>query len=192
MLFKKEFKADRPYSGFWGKLHLTRKQRKSILKWSLYGALLLVLSLLQDVVLCRMRLFGATTELVPVGIFVICLLEGAESGSVFSLIASMIYVFSGSSAGYFSIVFITFLAVGVTVFRQAYLQKGFSAALLCTLVAVFVLQLLQFAMGLFLELTIPSRFNGFMTTALLSIAAVPVLYPIALAIGRIGGQTWKE
>ena len=192
MLFKKEFKSDRPYSGFWGKLHLTPKQRKSILKWSLYGALLLALSLLQDVVLCRVRLFGATTELVPVGIFLICILEGAESGSIFALVSSMLYVFSGGASGIYCMVFITVLAIGVTIFRQAYLQKGIGAAILCAVAAMLGYELLQFAMGLFLELTILSRFPGFLITTGLSSVAIPVLYPLVLAIEKIGGETWKE
>ena len=192
MRLKKEFKFDRPHSGFWGKLYLTPKQRKSVLKWTLYGVLLLVLSLLQDVVLCRFRLLEATTELVPVGIFLICILEGAESGSIFALAASLVYLFSGTAAGVYTMLFITLLAVGVTIFRQAFLQKGIAAAILCAGVATLVLQLLQFGMGLFLGLTIPQRFIGFLLTALMSILAIPVLYPVALFIEKIGGETWKE
>lgn len=192
MLFKKEFKSDKPYSGFWGKLYLTPKQRLGILKWSLYGVLLLALSLLQDVVLCRFRIFDATTDLVPVGILLICLLEGAESGCIFALVASALYLFSGTAGGVYSMVLLTFLAVGVTIFRQAYLQKGFGAALICTGGAMLIYELLQFAIGLFLGLTIPVRAGGFLITALLSLPAVPVLYPLALAIESIGGETWKE
>jgi hypothetical protein len=192
MWFKKEFKTDKPYSDFWSKLHLTKLQQKSLLKWTLYGVLLLVLSLLQDVVLCRFRLMGATTELVPVGIFVICILEGAESGSLFALIASLVYLFSGTASGPYSVLFITALAVGVTIFRQAYLQKGLSAALLCAAVAMFGYELLQFAMGLFLNLTLLSRFGGFMLTAAMSCVAIPLLYPLVLSIESIGGETWKE
>ena len=142
--------------------------------------------------LCRMRLFGATTELVPVGIIVICILEGAESGSIFALIASLLYLFSGTAAGAYSMVFITVLAVGVTIFRQAYLQKGMGAAVLCAVAAIFLYQLLQFFMGLFLELTILSRLGGFLLTALLSSLFVPLIYPIALSIEAIGGEIWKE
>lgn len=192
MLFKKEFKSDKPYSGFWGKLYLTHKQRKSLLKWSLYAALLLVLSLLQDVVLCRFRLFGATTELVPVGIFLICILEGAETGSVFALISSLVYLFSGTAAGPYSMVFITALAIGVTIFRQAYLQKGLGAAILCAAAAIFAYELLQFLIGLFLNLTIPQRLIGFLLTAFLSSLTIPLLYPVTLSIEAIGGETWKE
>ena len=187
-----EFKADKPHSGFLGKLYLTKKQRKQLLKWSLYGALLLFLSLLQDVLLCKIRLLGATTELVPVGIFLICILEGAETGSIFALVASLIYLFSGTAAGPYSMVLITALSIGVTIFRQAYLQKGVAAAALCAGTATLVYELLQFLMGLFLHLTIPSRFVGFLITAGLSMFTIPVLYPIALLIGTIGGETWKE
>lgn len=192
MARKNEFKSDKPHSGFWGKLYLTQKQRKEILKWSLYDALLLALSLLQDVVLCRLDLFGATTELVPVGIFLICILEGAESGSIFALVSSLLYLFSGTAAGPYSMVLITVLAVGVTIFRQAYLQKGLAAAVLCAGIAMLAYELLQFVMGLFLGLTIPVRIVGFLITAGLSIIAIPILYPIALSIGTIGGETWKE
>ncbi len=192
MLFKKEFKSDKPHSGFLGKLYMTPKQRKSFLKWSLYAILLLVLSLLQDVVLCRYRVLNATTELVPVGIFLICILEGAENGSVFALISSLLYLFSGTAAGLYSMVLITVIAIAVTIFRQAYLQKGFGAALLCMVAAMLSYELLQFCMGLFLGQTFPARVIGFLVTTGLSLVAVPMLYPIALSIEKIGGETWKE
>mgnify|MGYP003451421435 CR=1 FL=1 len=191
MIGKREFREDRPYSSFWNKLYITKKQRRSILKWALYGALLLTLSLLQDVVLARFSLYGATTELVPVGIFLICILEGGESGSVFALVSSLIYLFTGTPGGVYSMVFITLISIAVTIFRQAYLQKGFSAALLCG-AAVFLYQLLEFVITLFLGLTISGRFGGFMLTAAMSAVTIPVLYPIALSIESIGGQTWKE
>lgn len=192
MLFKKEFKADKPKSGFLSKLYLTPLQRKGLLKWVLYSLLLILLSVLQDVVLSRLRLFGATTDLVPCGIILICILEGAESGSVFALIASALYLFSGTAPGPYSLVFLTALAIGTSIFRQAYLQKGLGAALLCSGLALVLYELLQFAMGLFLGLTTFSRIIGFLITALLTTGAALPLYPIVLAIESIGGETWKE
>ena len=62
MAKQKDFKPDKPRSGTLSKLFLTKQQRRSILKWGLYALLLLVLSVLQDVFLCRMRLFGANSE----------------------------------------------------------------------------------------------------------------------------------
>lgn len=192
MLKKKDFRPDRSGAGLLSHLHITYKQRRSLLKWSLYGLLLLAVSLLQDVALCRFRLYGATTELVPCVIFLIALLEGAENGSVFALISSLLYLFSGSAPGMYAMVIITFLAVGFTIFRQSYLQTGFGAALLCCALAMAVYELLIFAFGLFLGLTYPARLFGFLITWALSMPAVPILYPVVLSISGIGGETWKE
>ena len=192
MAKKYEFKPDRPRSGFWSKLVLTRQQRRSVLRWGLYALVLLVLSILQDVILCRFRLFGATTELVPCAIFLICLTEGLEKGCVFSLIASCLYLFSGTAAGPYSIVFITGLSVGVTMFRQAVLQRSFSATMLCTAVAMIVYELAVFCIGLFLSLTTFGRIGTFLLTAVMSLLFVPVLYKVVTAISTIGGESWKE
>ena len=192
MAKKYEFKPDKPISGIWSKLFLTQRQRRSLLKWGLYALLLLVLSVLQDVLLCRFRLFGATTELVPCGIFMICLLEGMDNGSVFSLCAACIYLFSGSAAGYYSIVFITALSVGIIYFRQSYLQKSFPAAMICVSAAMILYELAVFFIGLFLGMTTFDRISTHFLTALLSLIVAPVLYPISHAISNIGGQAWKE
>ena len=74
MAKKFDIQPDKPHSGFFGKLYLTKKQRKVLTKWVLYSLVLLALSLLQDVMLCHVRLFGATTDLIPCGIFLICLI----------------------------------------------------------------------------------------------------------------------
>lgn len=192
MAKKYSFKPDRIKTNILSKLYLTQTQRRTILKWSLYGLMLLVLSLLQDVVLCRFRIGGSTTELLPCAIFLICLIEGSESGSIFTLVAASLYLFSGSVPGVYSLIFITILGIGVTILRQAYFQKGFMAALVCVAGAMFVYELLVFAIGLFLGLTVFGRIFGFLLTAGLSLISVPILYPIVLAIASIGGQTWKE
>lgn len=192
MARKYEFKPDKPQTTLADRLFLTKKQRRELLKWSLYGLLLLLLSVTQDVLLSRARLYGATTELVPVGIFVICLLEGLETGSVFALVASCIYQFSGTPGGTYSIVFITGICVLVTMLRQAYLQKGFGSAFLLTALAMLLYELLVLGIGVFLGLTHISRITGFLLTAGLSLTVIPAVYPAALFIGKIGGEVWKE
>lgn len=192
MAKKNEFKPDKQGTPFLKRLYLTPRQRRTLLKWALYSLAMVVLSLLQDVLLCRLDIFGATTDLVPCGIILVCLLEGAESGSVFALIASMLYLFSGTAPGAYCILFITLPAVLVSVFRQAYLRVGFGAAMLCSGVAVMVYELLVFAAGAFLGFTGGSRFGVFALTGALSLLTLPALYPVLKAIGRIGGQGWKE
>ena len=187
-----EFRPDKPLVSWVSKLHLTKLQRQSLLKWALYALLLLVLSILQDVVLCRFRLFGATSELLPCAIILICILEGSHTGSLFALISSSLYLFSGSAPGAYSLILIPFLAIFVCIFREGYLQKGFAAAMLCAVFAVVVYEAAVFAIGLVLGLTYPGRWIGFAVTAVFSILAAPVLYPILLSISAIGGETWKE
>ena len=192
MLFKKEFKADKPKSSFLSKLYLTPLQRKGLLKWVLYSLLLILLSVLQDVVLSRFRLFGGTTDLVPCAIFLICIIEGSEVGSVFALISACLYTFSGTAPGAYSMIFITVLAIFVTIFRQGYLRKGFAAAMICAWFAIIVYEAAVFGIGLLLGLTIFSRWIGFVATTGLNLLITPLMYPIVLSISSIGGETWKE
>ena len=192
MAKKNEFKPDKSGSSLLSKLYITPLQRRAILKWVLYGLVLLVLSVLQDVVLCNFRLFGATTDLVPCAIILVCLLEGSQGGCVFTLIAALFYWFSGAAGGPFAMVIITVLSIFVAMFRQSYLQKGFGAAMLCTAFAVVVYEMALFLLGAFTGLTPWSRFAGFLLTAGMSLLAAPILYPILLSIESIGGETWKE
>ena len=191
MAKKNEFRPDKPQTSILSHLVLTPTQQRTLLKWSLYGALLLLISVVQDVILSQVRLFGATTELIPCAIFLIAVLEGAEQGSVFALVASLLYLFSGTAPGVYSMVAITFYSVGISIFRQAYLQERFASAMLCTAVAMLAYTMTNFAFGLFLGLTISARYYGFLITAGLSVLAVPIVYPILRVIGKIGGQIWK-
>ena len=192
MAKKNEFKPDKPRAGLLSKLYLTQKQRKALLKWLLYSLVLLVLSVLQDVILCRFRIFGATTELVPVGIFLICVLEGMNESCVFALVAASLYQFSGTAPEPYCIALIVFLAVLVTYFRQSFLQKGFSAAMLCMVIAVFLYELTVFFVSMFMGLTALGSVFIPCLTGLLSLLTAPLLYPAVKAIGTIGGETWKE
>lgn len=192
MAKKYEFQPDKPYSTWLNKLQLTRQQQKQVLKWSLYALLLIILSVVQDVVLCRMRLYGGTTELVPCGIFIISVLEGTQRGCVFSLIAAFVYLLSGSAPGPHVLVLITVLAVVVTALRQAYLHPGLPATFLCTMVAMAFYELIVFGFCLLLGLTTFDRYLSFVVPAVLTLAAVPIVYPITHAISAIGGNSWKE
>lgn len=192
MAKRNEFKPDKPRAGILSKLYLTQKQRQNFLKWLLYSLVILLLSVLQDVILCRLRFWGASTDLVPCGILLICVLEGMDRSSIFCLTASVLYLFSGTAPGAYCVALIPFLAVGAAYVRQSYLQKTFSAILLCIVPALVIYELVVFGITLFLNLTILSRLGSACLTGLFSALAVPVLYPIVQAIGTIGGDTWKE
>ena len=192
MAKKQDFRPDKPTTSLFSHLILTKNQQRNLLKWVFYTLLLVFLSVMQDVLLSQVRLFGATTELVPCAIFLICILEGTHTGSVFALVSGLLYLFSGTAPGPYSMVAITFYSVGVCIFRQAYLQESFSSAYLCTAMAMVAYVLTNFLFGLFLGLTPLSRIFGFLVTAILTLLTVPVLYPVLKAIGAFGGYQWKE
>ncbi len=187
-----DFRPDRSGSGLLSRLYLTRLQRLSLLKWLLYSLVVLILSVLQDVLLCRLDLWGATTDLVPCAVLMVCVLEGAEHGSLFCLIAALIYLFSGSSPGYHVLVLLPVLGVGASIFRQSLLRKSFGATVLCSGTALMLYELAIFGVALFLNLTHTGRFSVALITWGLSLAVIPLLYPILVSIGKIGGETWKE
>ncbi len=192
MAKKHEFRMDPQSSGVLGRLLLTQKQRLSLLRWTLYALVCLLALLAQDVLLHRLNLWGAGTDLVPCLILMITVLQDAQSGSVFALTASCLYFFSGSAPGVYVIPLLTVLAVFLVIFRQGYLQQGFFAVLLCTGLGMLVYEMVVFGITLFLARTLWSRFWVLGLTALLTVAAVPVFYPVLRAIGKIGGEAWKE
>ncbi len=189
---KREFRPDKPKATVFSKLYPTKKQRLALVKWLLYALVLLVVSVVQDVILSRFRLFGATTDLVPCAIMLICIVEGSENACVFTLLASTAFLLSGSAPGSYCIIFICFLALAAAVFRQSFLRKGFNAAMVCLAAVTVGYEMLVFLTGLFLGNTKASRAGVFLLSGLYSLIAAPALYPIALAIGKIGGEPWKE
>ena len=142
--------------------------------------------------MCRFSFWGATTELVPCGIILICILEGAQKSCIFALIASTLLLFSGGAPGVYSLVFLTVLAICAAIFREAYLQKGFLSTLFCAGLALVLYCLAHYAMGIFLQLTMASRLWAFALRAGLTLPALAILYPICTSIEAMGGTTWKE
>ena len=194
MFFKRkyEFKPDRTEGSFLKKLYLTPLQRKRILKWSLITLVLVVLSLVQDVVLSQISISGATFALVPCGILICAMLFDPETAAVFSLISSTIYYFSGTAPGVYVILILTILGTFLCMFRWGYLQRRFSTMYLCAAAAMMGYIFLVFLMGCFFKNTTWDRLSVFMITGGLSVAVMPILYPVFSAISNIGGSTWKE
>ena len=189
---KYEFKPDKISLGFFHKIYLTRKQRLTILRWALHGVVLLALSLLQDVILCHLDIFGATTDLVPCAIFLTCLLLGVQSGCLYALISACFFQFSGSGPGYHAIAIITLLCIVGTMLRQSYLRKGFGSCLVCTGICLLTYEFIVFFVGLLLGQTMFIRIGVPLLTGLLTLFSVPLLYHILRAIEKIGGETWKD
>lgn len=189
---KYEFKPDKEGSGILSKLYITRRQRLALLRWTLYALVILALSLVQDVILSRVGIRGATTDLVAAGILLLTMMLGVDEGAIFSLVASTLFYFSGSAPGPYAIPLLTVLGTVISIFRYGYLRKSFGSVFFCAGAATMVYEMLVFVTGSFLGLVPTSRFVAFCITGGLSVAVLPLLYPIFLSIGKIGGESWKD
>lgn len=189
---KIEFRPDPTGYDVAGKLYLTEQQRRALLKWVLYSLICVAGLVLQDSMLARLRILGGGFELAPALIVLVCVLEGCESGSLFALFASMIYVFSGSAQGRYCIIYLTLAAVLAAAFRQSYLRRGTGSDLVCVAAAMLGYELAVFVTGLILELTYGGRWGAFVMTAILSTLTVGALYKPVKHVGTMGGNVWKE
>ena len=189
---KYEFKPDPTAPGPLRDLYLTPRQKKALTKWSLYSLVVLVCLVVQDTMLARIRISGATTDLAVCAIMLIGIMEGAENGGVFALFASLFYFFSGSAPGAYVIILITATVIGAALFRQGYWSQGLSTAVLCTGVGMLFYELVLMLIGVFMNLTRWNRLGVFVLTAALSVLCVFPLYPLVRGIGKIGGEPWKE
>ena len=187
-----EFKPDKVKGTLRKALHLTALQQRQLLKWTCYGLLCLFLLIIQDVIMSKVSIFGATTDLVPAAILLIAVISDAYVGSLFAIIASTLFEFSGSAPGPYIIAYLTVLAVAAAVFRQSFWRRGFRSNILCAGLALLVYELAVWGTGVFLGLTYWSRIFVFLTIWLLSFLVMMALYPLIRKIQKIGGETWRE
>ena len=187
-----EFKPDRQGTSFFKRLYMTRLQRRQILKWFSLAALCVLLLTVQDVMMSQIRISGATTDLAVCAILLIGLYEGTENGSLFALIASIVYLFSGSSPGAQCIALISCTTVVLNLLRQIYWRRSSGSILLCTCTAITIYEMLNFLFGIFVGSTIWDRFGVFVLVAVFTCITALPLYPLVKLISKIGGATWKE
>ena len=195
LLFRRktaEFKPDVMGSGWSNKFHITQTQRDIFLKWGSYIALCVLLCMIQDVIMSQIHLFGTTTDLVVSALLLITVMEGVEAGSVFIILGSMMYYFTGSAPSPWCILSLSYLGIGASIFRQMYLHRGLLSITFCAGVALMIYEMATYGIALFMGLTYWGRIFHFLITGAMSWAFMLALYPLIHKLGMIGGNTWKE
>lgn len=187
-----EFKPDPRQSSLSGLFHVTQLQKQRMLKWTLYVLTGIQLLTIQDVIMSRVSIFGATTDLPVVYILLITVIEGVDVGSLFVLFASTIYYFSGSAPGPYCIGLLCAVGIIATLLRQAYLRRTKASIVICAGIALTIYEMGLFVVGIGLGLTRWDRVFSFLITAGYSFGVMVLLYPLINRIGLIGGTTWKE
>jgi len=187
-----EFKPDVNPSTFVKTARLSHQQKLLLSKWLLYTALCIFLLVVQDVLMSKLRLFGATTDLAVCAILLVAMLEGVETGSLFLLIASTVYYFTGSAPGPYCIALLTVLGVGAMLLRQMFLHRSKGTIVVCTGITIILYEIGLFIVGLASGLTLFSRLPVFLFVGLYSALALIPLYNSFEKISLIGGTPWKE
>ena len=187
-----EFKPDPKGTNFLKRLYMTRLQRLTILKWGTYFLTGVVLLLIQDVIMSQMRISGATTDLPVAFILLVGLYEGLENGSVFTLVASLFYWFSGSAPTPISIALLCVLVIFAGLFRQLYWHRSFGSITLCVCISIMLYEMMLFVAGIALGLTILPRAGVFALTGGITCITMLPMYPLVRAISKIGGESWNE
>ncbi len=188
---KPEFRQD-ARSSILKNIHMTRLQRLNLLKWALYALVCILLLTVQDVIMSQVSFYGVSTDLAPMGVLLITVLVGSEYGSIFALLASCFYWFSGSAPGPYCIALLTVLGICATIIRQTYWRRGLRSTVLCAGLALVLYELSVFGIGLITGLTLWNRVGIFLFTGLVSWLLMIPLYPLMYKIGKIGGEPWKE
>jgi len=187
-----DFKPDVQRATWAKTTKLTKLQRLRLARWMLYVLTVILCLVLQDVLMSQFSILGATTDLPACAILLITVMEGTEVGSVFVLIASVLYYFSGNAPTAFCIGLMTFFGIGATLFRQMFWHRSKGSIILCAAIALVGYELGLFVVGLSSELTHWGRLPSFMMTAVYSCLVLIPLYSLIYKIGLIGGNTWKE
>ena len=187
-----EFKPDPKGTTFLKRLYMTRLQRLTLLKWGTYvfsGILLLVI---QDVIMSKVRFSGATTDLPSAFILLVGMYEGLENGRVFTLCAALFYWFSGSAPTPVCVGLLCALNVLVGLFRQMYWNRSFGSLTLCICISIMLYEMLLFMVGILQGLTIFPRAGVFALTGLFTCITMLPMYPLVRVISKIGGESWRE
>lgn len=187
-----EFRPDKIQASFLKTLYLTQYQRRILAKWSLFALVCVVALVLQDVIMARVSILGANTDLVPCAILLISVAIGSEEGGIFALVAAMIYYFAGTAPGPYAVALLPIYGLAGGLFRENFWRRGMASDVLCAGIAMMAYEISVFGLGLFSELTNWYRWHVFLITGILSILVMLPLYPLVSKIHAIGGETWKE
>ena len=187
-----EFKPDPKGTNYLKRLYMTRLQRLTILKWATFAMTGILLLVIQDVIMSQIRFSGATTDLPVAFILLVGIYEGLENGSVFTLVASLFYWFSGSAPTPICVGVLCVLVILVGLFRQLYWHRSFGSIAMCVSIAIMLYEMSLFVIGLMSGLTILPRLGVFALTGGITCITMLPMYPLVRAISKIGGISWKE
>ena len=164
------------------------QRTKTALMWGLYAVLFLAVLLMQTLVFGRSRFFGVKLNLIPVVIVCIALWVGHEAGGVFGLAAGFVWFLTGADYGSLSIVTLTVCGILSGWLCVNLFPRRFGSALILCIGGLLLHEGIQFLLKYYLAQADGSMLIWIPVTAGLSALSCPVIYLLAKAIGKAGGN----
>ena len=161
---------------------------KNALMWTLYGALFLLLAVLQTVVFGRPRFFGVKLSLIPVCVACVAMLAGAEAGALYGLCCGAVWCFTGAGGGAMHIVLLTVCGAVIGYLCDRYLVRRLLSAVLMSLLALVFCQTILFLLQCYLGTIRISTAYTLPIQIGLSLLSCPLIYLGAWAIRKVGAK----
>lgn len=162
---------------------------KNALMWALYGALMLMIMVLQTVVFGHTRFFSSKLCLVPVTLACVAMYTGAEDGGIFGLVTGVFWCLSGADGGGLMIVLCTLCAVFAGYLCERIFNRNLVSALMMSLMALLVCQLTLLAFKAYLGQSGAEALRPLLTQIFLSMLACPPIMLAAWLIRKAGSNS---
>ena len=162
---------------------------RTILKWALYGAGLLLVMLLNTVVLGSRMFLGTKLSLVPVYTACVACREGHESGCCFALAAGLAWALSGAEGGAAFVLMLPLAAVPAGYFPSTYLTRTLLPALGGCLLTLVLCEGAVFLQRLYMGAALPANAPALLGLQIgFSLIPAPLFWWLTRLIGKAGGS----
>lgn len=162
------------------------QRKKTVTMWALYALFFLAVLLVQDAMLGRVTLWGASLMLVPAAAFAVAVHTGAEEGGLFCLIASIVWALSGAADGGLMILLLTFCGIVCGYLATSVLQSWLIPASALCLVALALTLGISYAVHIYLEELAKSGIRVYLLQVGMSLPFVPLFVWVCDRIRKVG------
>ena len=163
----------------------------AVLRWARNALLVLAAFLIQSVCFGRNGLAGARLSLFPVAAVAVALCNGAEKGSLFCLIAGMMYALTGADMGTVTLVAVTLVGTLAGGACQIYFRQHLVPALLFGALVLILSDGVIFALKMYFGVAHLSQFYTSLLPGMgISLGSMFLAFPLSWKISRIGGEVY--
>lgn len=162
------------------------QRTKKVLMWALYALLFLAVLTVQNMLLGRLRVFGAKLNVMPLVMVCVGLWTGHEKGGLYGLIAGVLWQMTGADDGALAIISYPLCAILSGWLCDNVFPRRIWPALILSLGALLCHEGAAFLLKYYLEGADLSLFYRVAVTALCSALVCPAVYLLAKGIGKVG------